>query len=338
MSKIQYCSTKVFGLKNYSYICDNFMLNKFLAFLTLLIFLTEIKGQDPHFTQFYANPLYLNPAFAGTARCPRIALNYRNQWPNLSGTYVTYSAAFDRHFDFAAGGLGLLIMNDDQARGTLRTTNASLIYSYHAPVTRYFSLKFGIQATYFQKTLDKTKLNFGDMIDPRRGFVWNTNEVVPIAQKRNADFSAGILGYSKNYFFGFAAHHITQPDEGMLGTSKLPAKFTGHAGMIIPLEKGNESYLSPNILFMAQEKFRQLFLGMYYVKGVLTAGLWYRNMDAVVALIGIQNNNFKFGYSYDITVSKLAGNTAGSHEVSFQILFECKPKKKKYRTISCPSF
>ncbi len=309
-----------------------------LPLLVFSVFLLDLKAQDPQFTQFYANPLYLNPAFAGTARCPRICMNYRNQWPNLSGTYVTYSASYDMHLDALAGGIGALVTTDDQARGTLKTTNFSILYSYHAAVTREFSLKFGIQATYMQKSLDKTKLNFGDMIDARRGFVWNTQEAVPSQSKRNADFSAGLLGYSKYYFFGFAAHHINQPDEGLLGTSKLPAKFTGHAGAIIPLEKGNASYLSPNILFQQQQKFSQLNLGLYYVKGSFVAGLWYRNADAVIALVGIQNANFKFGYSYDITVSKLSGNTAGSHEISLQIQFECKPKRKKYRTISCPSF
>jgi hypothetical protein len=58
----------------------------------------------------------------------------------------------------------------------------------------------------------------------------------------------------------------------------------------------------------------------------------------VIMLIGIQNDNFKFGYSYDITVSKLAGNTGGAHELSVQLQFECKARRKKYRTISCPSF
>jgi type IX secretion system PorP/SprF family membrane protein len=313
-------------------------LTRFSLLGFLVVIVLNVKAQDPQFTQFYANPLYLNPAFAGTAKCPRICLNYRNQWPNLSGTYVTYSASYDQHFDVLAGGVGLQVYSDDQAKGTLRTTNASLMYSYQAVINREFSLKFGIQATYFQKSLDRTKLNFGDMIDARRGFVWNTAETVPSQRKQNADFAAGMLGYSKNYFFGFAAHHITQPDEGLLGVSKLPAKFTGHAGAIIPLEKGNESYLSPNILFQAQQRFQQLNLGLYYVKGAFVAGLWYRNQDAVIALVGIQNPFFKFGYSYDVTVSKLSGNTAGSHEVSLQIQFECKPKKKKYRTISCPSF
>lgn len=309
-----------------------------LPIIFFAVLLLDLKAQDPQFTQFYANPVYLNPAFAGTARCPRICMNYRNQWPNLSGRYVTYSFSGDMHVDALAGGVGVLVTTDDQAQGTLKTTNASFVYAYQAVINREFSLKFGLQATYMQKALDVNSLTFGDMIDARRGFVWNTNEAMPANNKKAADFSAGILGYSKRYFVGFAAHHINQPDEGLLGPSKLPAKFTAHGGVIIPLEKGNESYLSPNVLFQAQQKFSQLNLGLYYVKGPFVAGLWYRNADAVIALVGIQNANFKAGYSYDVTVSKLAGNTAGAHEISIQMQFECKAKRKKYRTISCPSF
>ena len=116
----------------------------------------EIKAQDPQFTQFYANPLYLNPAFAGSARCPRISMNYRNQWPSLSGRYVTYSASYDMHVDAFGGGIGAIITTDDQAINTLKTTNASLLYSYLAPITRDFSLNFGLQATYFQKSIDNS--------------------------------------------------------------------------------------------------------------------------------------------------------------------------------------
>ncbi|MFN8713297.1 MAG: type IX secretion system membrane protein PorP/SprF [Bacteroidota bacterium] len=301
--------------------------------------LNEVRAQDPQFTQFYANPLYLNPAFAGTARCPRICINYRNQWPAISGTFVTYSASYDQHIDGIAGGIGLLVTNDRAGKGTLNTTNVSGIYSYQLNLTREFSMKFGIQATYAQKSVDWSKLTFGDMIDPRTGFVYSTNEIPNATTRSNVDISAGMLGYSRRYFFGFSVHHITEPDEGFLGTSKLPMKYTGHAGALIPLGgRYSESSISPNILYQRQQDFQQLNLGVYFTKGALVGGLWYRNQDSFIILLGFQQDLFKFGYSYDVTVSRLTNATAGSHEISFQMQFECKPKKRKFRTVSCPSF
>jgi type IX secretion system PorP/SprF family membrane protein len=200
-------------------------------------------------------------------------------------------------------------------------------------------MKVGLQATYAQKSVDWSKLNFGDMIDPRRGFIYNTNEVPNATSKTNVDFSAGLLGYSRRYFFGAAVHHITEPDEGFLGPSKLPMKYTGHAGAVIPIGgRYSETSISPNVLFQKQQDFQQLNLGIYFSKGPLVGGMWYRNQDSFILLLGFQQDLFKFGYSYDVTVSKLTNATAGSHELSFQMQFECKPKKKKFRTVSCPSF
>ena len=78
---------------------------------------TMLKAQDPHFSQYYANPLYLNPAFAGTAVCPRMILNYRNQWPSISGNYVTYNASYDQHIDAINGGIGILVTTDTAGLG-----------------------------------------------------------------------------------------------------------------------------------------------------------------------------------------------------------------------------
>jgi type IX secretion system PorP/SprF family membrane protein len=317
------------------------MFKRFVIVLGLIstVGLGDLFAQDPEFTQFYANPLYLNPAFAGTARCPRVCFNYRNQWPGISGTFVTYSASYDQHIDAIGGGVGLIMTNDRAGQATINTTNISGIYSYQLNVSREFSIKMGLQATFMQKSVDWTKLNFGDMIDPRRGFIYNTNEVPGVTNKTNVDFSAGVLGYSRKYFFGFAVHHITEPDEGFLGTSKLPMKYTGHAGAVIPLGgKYSESSISPNILFQKQQDFQQLNLGVYVTKGPIVGGVWYRNADSFILLVGFQQDLFKFGYSYDVTISKLTNATAGSHELSFQMQFQCKPKKKKFRTISCPSF
>lgn len=302
---------------------------------------SELFAQDPAFTQFYANPLYLNPAFAGAVRCPRFVMNYRNQWPNIQGTYNTYSASYDQHFDALSGGIGVMAWSDDAGKGTLKTTSVSGIYSYQLNVSRQFSLKAGFQATYQQKKLDWSKLNFGDQIDSRNGFIYQTAEVANDNKSGIIDVSAGVIGFGKRYFFGFAANHITKPDESVIGgRSILPMKFTGHAGAVIPIGNSqNDASISPNILFMKQNNFQQLNLGLYFQKGPIVGGLWYRNQDAFIVLVGIQMAKFRFGYSYDVTVSKLGStNTAGSHEVSMSLQLNCKPKKKKFRTISCPSF
>ena len=313
--------------------------------LSLAVFATlGANAQDPQFTQFYANPLYLNPAFAGTARCPRVVLNYRNQWPALTGTFVTTSASYDQNVDGLMGGLGLLVTNDQAGKGTLNTTTVSGIYSYQQAISRKFSLKVGFQATYFQKSLDWTKLTFGDQIDPRRGFVYNTQDVPRGGQVGNADFSAGVLGYSDVYFIGFSAHHLTEPNESLIvGTSKLPMKLTAHAGAAIPLGMNGKygearTRISPNILYQQQAAFRQLNLGLYVDHGPITAGVWYRTRDAFIALIGFQTDKFKFGYSYDVTTSKLTTATAGSHEISMQLQFNCKPKRRRFRVVACPTF
>lgn len=304
-----------------------------------------VFAQDPQFTQFYANPLYLNPAFAGSHGCPRFALNYRNQWPSLSGNYVTYSASYDQYFKTISGGFGVIATHDQQGQGTIYTTQLGLIYSYHLRVNRKFSMLFGAQAAWQQKHLDWDKLTFGDMIDPRRGFIYQTGDVPRGGNRGFFDASAGIVGYSKRFFFGFAAHHLNMPNESMIvGESRLPMRFTGHVGAEIPLGakskyNANAASIMPNIIYQYQNGFQELNIGTYVKYGIFQAGFWYRNRDAFIVTLGINTGKFKVGYSYDVTVSKLNnGVSGGSHEVSLGINLNCKKKPQSFRTISCPSF
>ena len=303
-----------------------------------------ILAQDPTFTQFYANPIYLNPAFAGSNNCPRFAMNYRNEWPNLSGNYVTTSASYDQYVKNISGGIGVLVTNDQQGKGTIQTSMLGLVYSYHLKVNRKFSLMFGARASWYQKTLDWDKLTFGDMIDPRKGFIYSTGDVPRGGKRGFFDASAGVVGYSKNFFFGFAAHHLNEPNESMIiGNSKLPMRLTGHMGAEIKLGKksryNNGTSIMPNIIYQYQQGFQELCIGTYIKHNVFTTGIWFRNKDAFIVSLGINSKNFKIGYSYDITVSKLNNGTShGSHEISLGLNLNCKAKPTTFRTIACPSF
>ena len=194
----------------------------FLALLSLVS--VDVLAQDPTFTQFYANPIYLNPALAGSTGCPRIAMNYRNEWPQLTGNYITYSLAYDSYVKSISGGLGFIATHDQQGRGTISTTMVGAIYSYNLRVNRKFSMMFGARAAYYQKYLDWSKLTFGDMIDPRRGFIYQTGDVPRGNGKRGYfDASAGIVGYTDIFYFGFAAHHLNTPDESPVVVLLIPS-------------------------------------------------------------------------------------------------------------------
>lgn len=303
----------------------------------------EAKAQDPEFTQFYANPLYLNPAFAGSAKCPRIIANYRNQWPAISGTFITQTVSYDQFVPAIYGGAGIQLMRDAAGDGTLINYRANLQYAYTFNLSREFAMKAGIEASFFQLSLDWSKLTFGDQIDPRKGFIHPTADTPRGGNVSNADFSAGILGFSENYFAGIAVHHLTEPNESLiLSTSPLPRKVTAHAGGKFRLgdnyNAASASYISPNIMYQQQKDFKQLLVGLYLTKGPIVGGVWYRNKDSFILLAGVQTELIRFGYSYDVTVSKLTTATGGSHELSVAVQLDCAPQKRRFRTISCPSF
>ena len=322
----------------------------------LLIFVNATSfAQDPEFTQFYANPIYLNPAMAGTHGCPRLNLNYRNQWPSISGAFVTNSVSYDQFVNVLQGGVALMVTNDMAGKNTLNWTTVNLAYSYHLQVSRKFTLLFGAQAGWNQKFLDWSKLTFGDQIDPRRGFIYQTGDLPrgnfwgdgqDWGTKGFFDLSAGIVGYSENFYFGFAAKHLNTPEESLIlnpdGQSDLPMRFTGHIGANIEFGKGsqyaNVTSISPNVIYTYQDGFMQLNVGTYIKYGAFTAGAWWRARDAFILSIGIDAGAFRFGYSYDITISPLTNASGGSHELSLGFNFSCKDKPKRFRTISCPSF
>ena len=329
------------------------MLNRFskifIALAASIFISNEANAQDPAFSQFYANPLYLNPAFAGATPkgCPRVNLNYRDQWPGIGRTYITTSASWDGHINAIGGGLGVIIVNDRSGDGGLQLNSASLLYSYHLEVNRQFAIKAGFEASYRMLNIDYSNLTFGDMIDPQRGFVYPTLEDIAnyTTTKNYPDFSAGIIGYSENLFFGFAAHHLTQPNQGFISESQLPTKLTAHIGGTIPLIRysNNVTTISPNFMYQKQQDFQQFNYGVYVNRGPMVGGLWARhslkNIDSFILMVGLIQDSFKFGYSYDMTLSNLKNsNTLGAHELSFTMYMPCRSRSRSFNTISCPQF
>jgi len=313
---------------------------------------SSVKAQDPHFSQFFANPIYTNPAFAGSAVCPRVGISYRDQWPSL-GAFKTFSAAYDQYFDAISGGIGVYIMSDKQS-DFYRVNSAELIYSLRLRLNRDITLNLAVQADITNHSLDWNQLIFPDMIDTRYGHIYSTT----LAQKPDEtsktyfDVGAGAVVFSENWYAGIAAVNLLRPDEGFISYNRLPIKFTANAGMKFNLRRDTrrtnaffgQPVISPNIIYQHQGKFNTLNYGAYLDWSPFIFGAWFRqsmsfkNRDALVLLFGLEWNNYKIGYSYDITVSSLSNVSGGAHEISLGAKFPCPQKHKKIRAIKCPSF
>jgi type IX secretion system PorP/SprF family membrane protein len=321
-------------------------------FIGLIMVSIDLLAQDPHFSQFYANPLYLNPALAGVTVCPRAMASYRNQWLSLGKAYNTYNFSFDQYAAFLHGGLGLIVTADRAGGGNLNTTQASLVYAYKFNLTSRIQASGAIRAGYYQRRLVWENLQFEDMIDRDGGFSLPTSEKPPDNPRTGAiDFSTGVfLSYDDFIYGGIAVDHLTQPKNGFYADveTQLNMKFTFHTGSVINLHSSGsatderEFSISPNILYQQQSNFRQLNIGMYLTIDPFVGGVWFRhtfeNADAVIPMLGIHYMNLRVGYSYDYSVSQLRGASGGAHEVTASWQFPCIEKRRHIRAIKCPRF
>jgi type IX secretion system PorP/SprF family membrane protein len=328
------------------------MLKKIPIILTIFIlFSTAGKAQDPEYSQFYANPLYLNPALAGADYCKRAVLNYRNQWPGTSSNYITYNASYDQYTEKMHGGFGVLVNVDNAGDGILKTTQASLIYSYRLRAATNLTFNMALQVSFCQRSLNYDMLKFGDQFDPQLGFVLPSHDKPPDnASIIYPDFDAGaVFGWKGVLHGGVAVHHMTQPNMAyyMNDENILPMKFTAHFGVNFnPAGEGMLFdpifWIAPNILYQQQGKFHQFNTGLYVIRLPLVLGTWYRfnveNADAVIVLAGLEYNNWKIGYSYDITMSKLKNDTGGAHEISLTWHFDCNSKLRQVFQYKAPGF
>jgi len=324
---------------------------KIIAIFLILNTLAQAGvSQDYTYSQFYANALYLNPALAGTEYCPRIILNYRNQWPSLPGSFVSYSASYDQFSEFLSGGLGLQFDYNTSGEGALYEFQLNGMYAYNFQISDLMEANLALQAGIGNYGLNKNKLIFPSGLLPGNGIPsledYKNNVIFP-------DFASGfMIGYNEKYFVGAAVHHLTQPDISLKTESEnlLRMKVTVHAGANFDSRhttgfrhaKNPTLTISPNIMYQQQGKYKQLNVGTYFTYQPFVAGLWYRhafaNPDAVIISIGLQQKKLRLGYSFDYTLSSLSIAGGGAHEISLSWAYDCDKKRKNSRAIKCPSF
>jgi len=339
------------------------MLRKLLLGLIMSITVINCYAQDPHFTQFYAQPLYLNPGFAGTTPEHRFIVNNRIQWPSLPEAFNTFAFSYDYNLANLNSGLGLLLVADKVGTASLKSTTVAGIYSYKIHMANNWVVSPGLQVGYSIRDLNIQKLLFGDQLDPNFNGGQTPISIDPaIARLGNTgffDIGAGLLVYNEIFWAGISAQHMNEPDQSLIeGDSKLPMKTQIHIGVRIPLYKGprkreRTASIAPSLLYRTQGKFDQLDIGFQFNYNPIMVGLFYRGIpiqqneadnmshDAVAFMFGLEFDKWDLAYSYDITVSELGVNAGGAHELSLMYNLTVQKRrriKRKEKFVPCPTF
>lgn len=329
--------------------------NFLLYFLLFSVFTKNLNAQvDPHFSQYYVYPQWLNPALTGVMDGDyRVAGVYRSQWSNFSNGFSTIGVAAEYATQKDLN-VGIGMFQQSAANGGYKylTPYASVAYTgikFGKNGTHRVSV--GINAGVINRRFDRSKFTFGDQWNPVSGFsVANpTGDFIQTPQSTVFDMGAGALYFDgtpnkkANIYAGFSVAHLTQPvdpfTDGPL-KQKMPSRYTFHGGVKVQLSETVS--LTPNFLYLMQGQARETMFGAYaQLRGNdefdFLCGANYRINDAVAPFAGFNYKNMVLGLSYDVNISDLgrAVNGTNSFEISFSITGR---KRKTYDTQNfiCP--
>lgn len=316
-----------------------------LIFL-ILVFRFTLNGQDYHFSGFMQNMVYVNPAASALPSAGEAGITYRNQWPGIPATFVTYGAALVVPVKPLNSGIGVTILNDVQGSGVISRTAASLIYGYLIELDRNWKVGAGLSASWVIKQFDADELVFRSDLLNDLGYRYG-NVVFDNYSRSYPDFSVGVIARRNDVFsFGISASHLTRPQDTRSTEvdSRLPLKYTAFAS----LNLGNRNNLAfePAVFYSRQNANQEIIWGsMFNLSSKLLLGSWLRQntnfaFDALIITAGISWEKYNISYSYDVNLKKISflSTKMAAHEVTFLYRFEYKDERnrvKRFRKSEC---
>jgi type IX secretion system PorP/SprF family membrane protein len=323
--------------------------------LLLGVFIANaVEAQDIHFSQFYMNPLQQNPAMAGAVYGVEANINYKDQWRAVGAPYKTFALGYHMRYEKKRSQNGFLAFGasffaDKAGDSKMGTGQGNLVLAYHVKANSYNRFGAGIQAGYFQRTIDYSNLQWATQFD---GSAYNSSLPAGISPGQSSftrmDVGAGLSwvynntggdikvtdNHDLNFNLGFSVNHLNRPKFSFLGTDeRLPMRFVVHGNGVISLGESKMA-LVPGFMYYRQGPAQEIYVGTlfrYLISqdskftgfkngAALYWGAYLRTRDAVTAKFILEYAGWGFGVSYDVNISslKVASNTRGGLELSLR--------------------
>lgn len=317
---------------------------------------TQLKAQiDPHLSQYYVYPSWLNPALTGAFDGDfRVSGVYRNQWNNVAEGFnaagISADVKTDKNLNFGAS---ILQQNAGSGYSYLMANTSASYSGLRFDAEGNKRLVFGLQVGVVNRRFDASKFQFGDQWGPISGYdpgVTST-ETFQNLSSTVLDLGAGAIYYDAdpskraNIFAGFSLSHLNQPVSNFTAQStneRLLMRYTLHGGVNLKISEGVS--IVPNALYLRQGNAEEAMVGGYVqMDGLAGAdvlfGANYRFKDAIVPYLGLTVKRLVFGFSYDLNNSQLGKSVANANSSEFSVSYVFrKAKKLGEKQFICPRF
>lgn len=320
-------------------------MKKIVSLIVLLSVIISLNAQDVHFSQYYTQPLNLNPATTGFYKGDfRLTTVYKDQWKSIKAPYSSYNVSGDMRIIKQRGirniiGLGMYALSDKSGDGDYKTSQFGFAFSYLKNFD-HFGVQYlggGISAGYTSTIVNYDNFRFED------AFLSSGPTQEPGSNTANYfDVNMGVFySYALDQMWsvegGAAVFHLNEPSNSFFGNSdsKVYRKYVFHASGNYLLNTRMDFY--PKVAVFLQGPHKEIDLGgfmrirldnMRTSKYGLYAGCWYRVGDALIPTVRFDLYLLSFAFSYDVNISKLKDASKGIGGPEFSLIFITKYKHK----------
>lgn len=302
--------------------------------------LVAFAQQDAQFSMNMFNKLSVNPGYAGTSQALCGTLFYRQQWTSFPGAPKTGLLSLD-YGRILGGGIGLTV--DQDQLGFDKTLKAKLAYSYHLSLGGLGTLGIGLDAGMIQKSIsgnfiapDGTSTTTGGGTDG--SIPWGGTSAITY------DVGLGLYFTNNNLYVGISSLHLpdqTLSNSGGAGAAAYDFQYQMARHYFImagyKFNLGKQFTLTPGVLAKSDASSTQVDINLFAKwNNMVFVGASYRLTDAIPVMVGLEwplknaKSTVKFGYSYDITLSRIKSYSNGTHEIMLGFCQKfVKPVKKQ---------
>jgi type IX secretion system PorP/SprF family membrane protein len=314
---------------------------------TLLLFCFSLRAQQTQFSQFFASSAYLNPGFIGLEPTLTANLNHKFEVGQDEGalqelSHISVIVPIHKVTSFVSqsAGVGGTVVKESSGYEGMYETLVAMVGGAYVVRFDYEGrklLSFGLQGGIVQNTLNFDDFQYGSQYNPYIGYdntlagenLGSFNRVAPVFNYgmvySYTDHHNPLIGQN-SYSLGMSFHNLNRPKTGFVSNTSTRMQFKLIATTRFKL--GTHYFIHPSAYFLARKGAHQSNLGVYLSRYVgnrlstmLQTGVWYRQSDSFIFLIGIQHNTWKAGVSLDLN-SKAINQNEVSNSQSFDPTFE----------------